>query len=181
MSRLRIFSDRDPSTPEIDTTDGGAIANILAHVGIQFERWNASVMLPDGAGQPEVLAAYAKEIARLKEQGGYQSVDVIRMHAAHPDKKTLREKFLNEHRHSEDEVRFFVEGDGLFCLHIGDKVYQVLCSRGDLINVPAGATHWFDMGDMPTFAAIRLFTNPDGWVAKFTGDPIAANFPKYGE
>jgi 1,2-dihydroxy-3-keto-5-methylthiopentene dioxygenase len=73
-------------------------------------------------------------------------------------------------------VRFFVAGQGLFSLHVGGRVYQVLCTRGDLIGVPAGATHWFDMGPNPPFVAVRLFNNPEGWVARFTGSDIADRF-----
>ena len=90
----------------------------------------------------------------------------------------LREKFLSEHTHDEDEVRFFVEGQGLFCLHINDEVLQVLCQAGDWIAVPAGTKHWFDMGSAPNFCAIRFFDNPEGWVARFSGDAIADHFPR---
>ena len=68
---------------------------------------------------------------------------------------------------------------GAFYLRIGGKVYQTICTRGDLIGVPAGTKHWFDMGPDPEFAAIRLFTSTDGWVANFTGDDIASRFPRY--
>ena len=77
----------------------------------------------------------------------------------------MRAKFLDEHRHGEDEVRFFVAGRGLFVLHIEEHVYAVLCERNDLISVPAGTRHWFDMGEHPHFVAVRLFNNPEGWVA----------------
>ena len=96
----------------------------------------------------------------------------------HPQRAELRRKFLSEHTHGEDEVRFFVAGSGLFTLHIKERVYNMLCCRGDLIGVPAGTPHWFDMSARPSFTAIRLFTNPDGWVARFTGDPIAERFPR---
>ncbi|MEO9170422.1 MAG: cupin, partial [Candidatus Baltobacteraceae bacterium] len=90
----------------------------------------------------------------------------------------MRKKFLDEHQHVEDEVRFFVEGRGAFYLHAGGRVYQTVCCKGDLISVPAGTKHWFDMGPDPEFTAIRLFINPEGWVANFTGDPIANDYPK---
>jgi 1,2-dihydroxy-3-keto-5-methylthiopentene dioxygenase len=99
------------------------------------------------------------------------------MHPEHPDKEAFRQKFLAEHMHGEDEVRFFVRGQGLFIIHHGDRVYTMLCEKDDLISVPAGTKHWFDMGPNPRFTAIRLFNNPEGWVAKFTGDEIAKNFP----
>ena len=91
----------------------------------------------------------------------------------------MRAKFLDEHAHKEDEVRFFVAGSGQFNLHVGGKVYEVLCEAGDLISVPDGATHWFDMGPQPSFVAIRFFTAPDGWVGYFTGNDIALRFPRY--
>jgi 1,2-dihydroxy-3-keto-5-methylthiopentene dioxygenase len=100
------------------------------------------------------------------------------MHPEHPQKEALRAKFLEEHRHNEDEVRFFVAGQGLFTLHIDDHVYAVLCEKDDLISVPAGTPHWFDMSESPSFVAIRLFDNPDGWVAHFTGVDIAQRFPR---
>ncbi|MBV8158028.1 MAG: cupin, partial [Dyella sp.] len=80
--------------------------------------------------------------------------------------------------HSEDEVRFFVAGAGQFTLHIDGKVFDVLCEQGDLIGVPDGTRHWFDMSEAPYFVAIRLFTNKDGWVANFTGETIAERFPR---
>jgi 1,2-dihydroxy-3-keto-5-methylthiopentene dioxygenase len=91
----------------------------------------------------------------------------------------MRRKFLSEHIHGEDEVRFFVEGSGAFYLRIGGKVHQVVCEKDDLISVPAGTRHWFDMGPDPHFCCIRLFSNPDGWVAQYTGDAIADRFPRF--
>ena len=91
----------------------------------------------------------------------------------------MRAKFLEEHTHKEGEVRFFVDGSGLFSLHVGGKVYEVLCRKGDLISVPDNTTHWFDMGPAPEFVAIRFFTNPDGWIGDFTGSDIAQRFPRY--
>jgi 1,2-dihydroxy-3-keto-5-methylthiopentene dioxygenase len=125
-----------------------------------------------------VIAAYRADVDRLMREEGYQSVDVISLAPDHPDRATLRRKFLSEHTHSEDEVRFFVAGSGQFTLHLGGKVYDVLCEAGDLIGVPDGTPHWFDMSESPSFVAIRLFTNKEGWVANFTGADIAERFPR---
>ena len=125
-----------------------------------------------------VIAAYQHAIDKLVAEKGYQSWDVISLRADNPQKEALRAKFLNEHTHGEDEVRFFVEGAGLFCLHIGDEVFQVLCEKNDLISVPAHTPHWFDMGSEPNFTAIRIFDNPEGWIAQFTGDAIADAYPR---
>jgi len=178
MTRLRVYDFGDGGSAAVDTRDAGEIAAALAPIGVRFEQW-PSRPLPAGADQEAVLAAFAPEVARLKAENGYRSIDVIRMTADHPEKAALRQKFLSEHRHSEDEVRFFVEGEGLFTLREEERVYAVLCEAGDLISVPAGMRHWFDMGPSPRFTAIRLFTNADGWIANFTGDAIAERFPRH--
>ena len=109
---------------------------------------------------------------------GFKTVDVVSIAPDNPQREAMRAKFLDEHFHKEDEVRFFVAGSGLFTLHVGDTVYEIRCEQGDLIGVPDSTTHWFDMGPEPVLKAIRLFAIAEGWVAKFTGDPIADKFPR---
>ena len=180
MTRLRIYDDTKFLTPEVDTVDETEIAERLRDIGVRFERWRTRPIV-DGVVQDAVLAAHRSDVDRLMREGGYASADVVRVDPDHPQREALRNKFLNEHVHSEDEVRFFVEGAGNFYLHVGDKVYSTLCEHGDLLGVPANMLHWFDMGELPRFTCIRLFTNPEGWVAQFSGNPIAERCPKFGE
>lgn len=177
MSGLTIFSDNDAETPLWQSRDAEEIRAQLNAQGVRFERWEADRDLGTAPDAQTVIAAYQHAIDRLVQEKGYQSWDVISIRPDNPQKEAMRGKFLNEHTHGEDEVRFFVEGAGLFCLHIGDKVYQVLCEKNDLISVPAGTPHWFDMGSQPCFTAIRIFDNPEGWIAQFTGNDIAAAYP----
>ncbi len=177
-STLRMWNDGEPGTLRVDTSDGGQIARELNAIGVRFERWAADAELPKGADQQTVLDAYKSSIEKLVQQCGYQTMDVIRLERGAPNTEPMRKKFLDEHQHSEDEVRFFVEGRGAFYLHVNGRVYQTVCVKGDLISVPAGTKHWFDMGADPEFTAIRLFNNQEGWVANFTGDAIASSFPK---
>lgn len=175
---LRVYDDDRPDELLLDTSDGATIARELHAIGVRFERWAAEVTLPKGADQQTVLDAYRPSIDRLVGECGYQTMDVIRLERGTPNTEPMRKKFLDEHQHSEDEVRFFVEGRGAFYLHVDGRVYQTVCVKGDLISVPAGTKHWFDMGSDPEFTAIRLFNNQEGWIANFTGDPIASGFPK---
>ncbi|MBX9814797.1 MAG: cupin [Proteobacteria bacterium SG_bin5] len=175
MSRLRVYAEDAPEAVLLDTEEGAVIAEALDRIGVRFERWP----LRDLAEGEDPLVAYAPEIERLKTEGGYLSVDTVAMRPDHPARAELRTKFLDEHTHGEDEVRFFVEGEGLFTLHAEGRVHAMLCTAGDLIAVPAGMKHWFDMGPAPRFTAIRLFLNPDGWIARFTGDAIASRFPRH--
>lgn len=177
MSHLTIYAEDNPDKALSSTGDLEQIQEILSEAGVTLRRWQADHELSDDAGNDSIIAAYQSEIDQLVAAGGYQSYDVVSMHADHPDKVEFRQKFLAEHTHSEDEIRFFVRGHGLFIMHIDGRVYSVLCEKDDLISVPADTKHWFDMGPNPTFTAIRLFNNPQGWVANFTGDDIAGRFP----
>lgn len=182
MSQLTIFQANQAEHSNVQkssfqSSDPAQITAKLAQQGIRFEQWQASAQIDASTSNDAILTAYAADIERIQQQGGYVTVDVISLSSDHPDKAALRQKFLAEHTHSEDEVRFFVRGEGLFCLHLGDHIYQVLCQQNDLISVPANTPHWFDMGSEPNFTAIRLFNNPEGWVANFTGSDIASRFP----
>ena len=164
MTRLTIF---DEAGAELAThSDGAAIAAELATIGVRFERWPTS--------------GFEDRVEALRADG-YTTIDMVGIAPDHPDRAKMRQTFLSEHRHAEDEVRFFVEGAGLFTLREGGRVYAVLCEGGDMISVPAGMRHWFDMGEDPAFCAIRLFGNESGWVASFTGDMLASNFPSYDQ
>ncbi len=179
MSRLTIYPDKNPDDITLETTDGDVILKELGNIGVRFERWETQSPLASDADNDAVMLAYDADIQRLKDENGYQSVDVIRLSSDHPQKDELRQKFLSEHTHSEDEVRFFVEGSGIFYLRVDGRVYMTLCERGDLISVPTDTRHWFDMGEEPNLTCIRLFTSKEGWVADYTGDDIADKFPKF--
>lgn len=179
MSRLRIFDETTPDTPSLSTTEVDAIIRELVAIGVGFERWEAGAPVKPGDAPDVILDAYRTDIDRLVAERGFRTVDVVSISPDHPDRDALRAKFLDEHFHKEDEVRFFVAGSGLFTLHVGERVYEIRCEAGDLISVPDSALHWFDMGPEPNFVAIRFFTEPDGWVGHFTGTDIARRFPRF--
>lgn len=178
MSELRIYSETSPDKPLSVFRDFDGIRVELDRIGVGFERWAANKQLHPQASQDEVIEAYRDSIDKLMKHYGFKSVDVISLYADHPQREAMRDKFLHEHTHDDFEVRFFVEGEGLFNLRKNGRVYAMRCLQGDLLSVPAGTTHWFDMGPEPRLKAIRLFTTPEGWVANFTGDKIADRFPR---
>jgi 1,2-dihydroxy-3-keto-5-methylthiopentene dioxygenase len=178
MTLLTIHPDDRPDEMTV-LDDPTKIARKLDEVGVLFERWTAEQAFTPEASQEDIISAYQTSVNRLIDRYEFQTADVVSVRPDHPQKSELRAKFLNEHTHAEFEVRFFVEGRGLFYLHIDKKVWLVLCEKGDLLSVPAGVKHWFDMGENPDFKCIRLFSNPEGWVAHFTGDPIAERFPTF--
>jgi 1,2-dihydroxy-3-keto-5-methylthiopentene dioxygenase len=178
MSVLAIYPESGSEPAEV-INDSNKISKILEGIQVKFEKWKAGAELPEKATQVEILAAYEEQVNKLKEKYNFQSADVVSLSPSHPDKDTLRKKFLNEHTHTDFEVRFFVEGSGLFFLHADKMIYAVFCQKGDLISVPADTPHWFDMGSDPDFKCIRLFTDPAGWIGHFTGSSIAENFPDF--
>ncbi|GAB6078867.1 1,2-dihydroxy-3-keto-5-methylthiopentene dioxygenase [Hydrogenobaculum acidophilum] len=179
MSHLAIY-DEDGKLLEL-LKDYELISKKLSDLGVRFERWKAGNELSWDAGQEEVVKAYKEDINRIVREFGFESLDVVSLTPENPKKDELRNMFLNEHTHSDFEVRFFVDGSGTFYLHIGDKVHVVFCEKGDFISVPANTKHWFDMGSKPFFKAIRFFLIPEGWVAQFTGSSISSKIPEHDE
>ena len=118
-------------------------------------------------------AAFAPEIDRLKARGGYVTADVISVSPETPNLDALMAKYRMEHSHAEDEVRFILKGRGLFHIHpqVG-PVFAIEVEKGDLINVPKGILHWFDLCSDRTIRAIRLFLDPAGWTPNYTGSDM---------
>jgi 1,2-dihydroxy-3-keto-5-methylthiopentene dioxygenase len=179
MTSLTVYDDASPFAARETVTDRAGITDGLAAVGVGLEFWPAKAELGDAPTDERILAAYADEIERLKARAGYRSCDIVRLTPDHPERAQMRAKFLSEHVHDDDEVRFFVEGSGMFYIRADSAVHALECTAGDLIVLPAGVRHWFDTGEHPRFTAIRLFTTPEGWVARFTGDAIAEAIPLY--
>jgi 1,2-dihydroxy-3-keto-5-methylthiopentene dioxygenase len=178
MTRLVVYEAANPSNIVLDTVEFDRVVGEMDAIGAGVERWSARP-LAQAADAEAILTAYAPEVERLKAERGYATADVIRIRPGNPNWPAMRQKFLAEHIHDEDEVRFFVEGSGAFYLHVADKIYELVGEPGDLLGVPAGIKHWFDGGPDADFTVIRLFTDEKGWIAHYTGDAIAASVPQY--
>lgn len=146
----------------------------LSSHGVFFDQWACDVVFDDTATQEDILSAYAHDLTPFMEQGGYLTADVISINSRTENYPAIRAKFLAEHTHSEDEIRFFVDGQGFFWFNLeGAPVFNVLCQKGDLISVPAGTKHWFDAGaNNPFVKAIRIFIDQSGWIPEYTGSGI---------
>ncbi len=158
-------------------TEPGAVREYLGGIGIDHERWEPSHAVAANAPAEEVLAAYSPEIERLKAQGGYVTADVIDVHPQTPGLEAMLNKFNSEHWHDEDEVRFIIEGRGLFHIHPrSGPVIAIEVEAGDLLRVPRGTWHWFDLCPDRRIRAIRLFQNPTGWTPRYTQSGADKNF-----
>jgi 1,2-dihydroxy-3-keto-5-methylthiopentene dioxygenase len=165
--------------PEEDRTVEGvaAIAAFLAGQGIDYERWTDGPGVASDATSEAVLDAYAGKIAQLKARGGYVTADVIDVTAQTPGLDAMLARFNSEHWHDEDEVRFIVEGRGLFHIHPPQgPVFAIEVEAGDLIRVPKGTHHWFDLCADRRIRAIRLFQESSGWTPHYTSSGVDRGF-----
>ncbi|MXP62217.1 acireductone dioxygenase [Roseomonas sp. M0104] len=179
---MSLLTVRDAATGAelLRSSDAAEIAAALAPINVRFERW-AVAPLPAGAAAEEVLEAYRPQLDAFMHGTGAGTADVIKLTPDHPQKEAMRQKFLAEHTHTEDEVRFFHEGAGNFIIHAAGKVFDAHCTQGDLISVPANAQHWFDAGQEPSFTVLRVFTETSGWTPHYTGTDISERFPAVTE
>jgi 1,2-dihydroxy-3-keto-5-methylthiopentene dioxygenase len=158
-------------------TDFKTIQNTLNAHGIMIAQWKASKEISNDATQDEILTAYAHELKPFMEKNGYQTADVINVHPETPNLMAIREKFMKEHTHSEDEIRFFVDGQGKFWFHLdNEEILCVTCERGDFMSVPKNFRHWFDLAPKYFVKAIRIFSNMEGWVPNYTNSGVDASY-----
>ena len=147
----------------------GEITRYLAHIGIAYERWEPSTPVPPSASAEEILAAYAPQVEELKARGGYVTADVIDVNPQTPGLDAMLTRFNVEHWHDEDEIRFIIAGRGVFHVHPKQgPVIAIEVEAGDLIRVPLGTHHWFDLCSDRRIRAIRLFQDPTGWTPHYT-------------
>jgi 1,2-dihydroxy-3-keto-5-methylthiopentene dioxygenase len=159
----------------IDQPD--AVAGYLAPLGVHCERWDVEGRVDPDADADAILAAYAPEVEALKRRGGYVTADVINVTPQTPNLEAMLDRFRKEHTHTEDEVRFILKGRGLFFFHPEDgPVVRLEVGAGDLIRVPRGTRHWFDLCADRTIRAIRLFQDTAGWTPHYVEDGRHAQY-----
>jgi 1,2-dihydroxy-3-keto-5-methylthiopentene dioxygenase len=157
------------------TTD--EITSGLKSFGIDYERWIPAHPIAPDAPAEEILRAYSREIEQLKTRGGYVTADVIDVNPNTPGLDEMLAKFSREHWHDEDEVRFTIAGHGLFHIHTtAGPVLAIEVEAGDLLRVPRGTLHWFNLCGDRRIRAIRLFQDTAGWTPQYTDSRVDETF-----
>lgn len=162
----------------VTLTDNAEIRAYLKARGILFEQWTARCAFSNEATPEEILSAYEPTLKPYMAAHGYQTADVISVHPDTENLAEIRAKFLREHIHTEDEVRFFVDGQGYFWFNLegNEPVFCVKCVSGDLLSVPAHVKHWFDLGPVAFVKTIRVFTDAGGWLPHYTQSGVEQHF-----
>lgn len=154
--------------------DAQEIGTYLAPIGIGYDRWDLAPEIHEHSSSEAILQAYKERIQQLKELGGYAKVDVVNVNSSTPGLGAMLAKFNTEHWHDEDEIRFIVHGRGVYHVHPQDgaSVARLEVEAGDMIRVPRGTLHWFELCADREIKAIRFFKDPAGWTPYYTGSGL---------
>ena len=158
-------------------TEPAEIKVFLASHGFDYSVWPLADRVDPAAPAETILAAYAPEIDELKRRGGFVTADVVDVYPDTPNLGAMLDKFNKEHTHTEDEVRFILQGRGVFHINPGDRpVFAIEVWEGDLISVPLGTRHWFDLCTDKRIRAIRLFQDMSGWTPHYMAEGVHAGY-----
>ncbi len=117
---------------------------------------------------PTSEAEYQESLDKVKAERGYIEQDVIALTPDTPNLETICAKFSPEHLHDDDEVRFVLDGEGIFDIRsTNDKWMRVTVTAGDLIVVPKDRHHRFFLTDSKAIRCVRLFKDTSGWVPRY--------------
>jgi len=117
-------------------------------------------------------AVFQPVLDELKGRRGYITQDEVRLSPSTPNLDVVMKKFDDEHIHDDDEVRFVLDGEGVFDIRTkGDRWLRVVVEPGDLLVVPAGRHHRFELTSSSNIHCVRLFKDPAGWVPRYRDAP----------
>jgi 1,2-dihydroxy-3-keto-5-methylthiopentene dioxygenase len=111
---------------------------------------------------------YQPHLDELTARRGYLTQDEVQLRPDQPNLDELLARFDPEHSHDDDEVRFVLDGEGVFDIRSNDDRWiRVVVEPGDLIVVPKGKHHRFELTALRRIHCVRLFKDPAGWVARY--------------
>lgn len=141
------------------------IKMLMGEYGVPFEQWGVRGGA-QGSADDQVLTIYKPEVDKLMKDNGYVSVDLVALKPETPNLPAILAKFDKEHHHIDDEVRFTVEGEGVFEIEAEKGEFlKFTAEPGDLIVIPAFRRHAFYLTDKSRIRCIRLFLTKEGWEA----------------
>jgi 1,2-dihydroxy-3-keto-5-methylthiopentene dioxygenase len=180
VSKLAFYTQFNLQKPYKVSRDFNEFSEELSEIGVCIEQWPTLSFLP-GAPilEDDVLKIYEKEINCIKSKYAYSQVDLATMKPNDAFAISVRGRYLSEHTHEEDEVRFFLSGKVLIYLNINHKIHILECTQGDFIIIPAGVKHWMDIGPKPDFSVVRWFNSKKAFINNFTEGFVAEATPRW--
>ena len=120
------------------------------------------------AEKEQILQSLDHYFEQLKQSHGYQARDLIVLHPHIPNLDTLLSKFDRLHTHADDEVRYVIDGEGVFGFVRPDgSQVELTIQPEEYINVPAGTKHWFYLTNKRRIKALRYFITTEGWIPQY--------------
>ena len=115
--------------------------------------------------------AYKGPLEKLMGERGYVTMDQVKMWPEMPNFDALCQKFVGEHLHTDDEVRFVLGGAGVFEIRSqDDRWMKVTVEPSDFILVPANRFHRFYLTEAKNIHCVRLFKDQSGWTPLYRKD-----------
>ena len=157
MSLLSVYIN-DEDTPFYSFSKPASIKQKLKSIGVDYHNYEATVKTwPHDKSNDELFKLMAKahkyDIIDLTNKYDIESYDLA--HCTEPNDE-LRKQLMAKHTHEQDELRFFVFGSGVFFFYDDYVLFELVCEAGDMISIPSGMEHWFDIGELPEFACFRF-------------------------
>jgi len=179
MSSLAVHLHTSPELPNKVLNHADDIASTLSAVGIDYRQLELPAALRPGCEQAEFGAAYGLWLQAFMGKEGDVQQELFNLQRNHPQKLELRARYLDEQVQSSASTWLFLGGFAQLSVHLDGYVYVLQGERGDLLTLPAGTRHWFDLGEEPHVLAVRLSPSEDK--PERTGDDIASRFPRLGD
>jgi len=121
----------------------------------------------------EVLLGLEYRFDQLKKEQGYRSRDLVVLHNKVPGIEEMLAKFDKLHYHTDEEVRYIIDGTGIFGFSIARDKFEVHVKQGDFISIPQNTHHWFALDKSRRIKAVRYFKDNSGWTPVYVEEKLA--------
>ncbi|TGN20150.1 cupin domain-containing protein [Leptospira idonii] len=154
------------------------VKQFLTGKGIVYESFSAPDALDpilnqkslNDAEKEELLSGLEYRFQELKDKFGYKARDLVVLHDEVPGIKDVLAKFDKLHIHTDEEVRYIIDGSGVFGFIIGGEKFEVHVAKGDFISIPENTNHWFTLDEAFRIKAVRYFKDNSGWTPVYVDE-----------
>lgn len=179
MTRLRIFSEANAASPQIETDLKLEIAELLADEDVNYQHLDVDLNFAPDIRPQDLARRLNTELTATSCLQRYQVSQLVAVGEGYPNLQRLQMKMLSEHQKEDNEAYLIVDGSCLLTLHIGNQVLQLFCEKGDFIDLPAEVKRWLDFGTQPNLTMMKFLHKQEEPAAIYTGEKIADHFPRY--
>ncbi|MCW7508557.1 cupin domain-containing protein [Leptospira levettii] len=158
--------------------DKDQVKAFLTQKGLVYESYKTPESLDLILGQKglsdaekeEILSGLEYRFDQLKKEHGYKANDLVVLHDEVPGINDVLAKFDKLHIHTDEEVRYIIDGSGIFGFIIDGERFEVHVGKGDFISIPANTNHWFTLDKNLRIKAVRYFKDNSGWTPVYVDE-----------